>query len=484
VNERPHLFIGLPIEASEHDCAYPDGGYATASPAPQHQGLWQIAPELYRAALPDNHELAVSAHADGGVVVLNPAAKRVLDSFATPCSLHEAPAIAERMALRGLLAPVGAQPLLAQGQPKTLTAWLHVTDACNLSCVYCYLDKSGEAMDEATGLRAIDAVVRSALRHSFSTIKLKYAGGEATLNFGLVRKLHAYAVESAAAAGLTLRETVLSNGVALTRAMITFLAEAGISLMISLDGIGEAHDAQRAFPNGRGSFTHVRRAIERASAGGLAPNLSITVSGRNIAQLPAAVAFALDHDLRFNLNFYRESELTATHTDLAAHDDQMIAGLREALAVIVERLPRRRLLDGLIDRSAFDQPHDHACGAGLSYLVIDQRGGVSACQMELSQPATTVAAADPLGIIKLTPTSFRNVPAREREGCATCVWRPWCAGGCPMLTQRVTGRSDLRSPFCAVYTAIYPEAVRLEGLRLMRWASPLPDTCELLERFA
>lgn len=483
MNEHPRLLIGLPAEAAENDCACPDSGHMALPHPAEHSAPWQVSPGLYRAELPGDHELVLAAAGDAGVVVLNPAARSVLDSFATPRPLAAAPAIAERLASRGLLAPAGAPTQTGAGRPQTLTAWLHVTDACNLSCAYCYLDKSGEAMEEATGYRAIDAIVRSAKAHGFSALKLKYAGGEATLNFGLVRKLHAYAAAAARAAGLALREVVLSNGVALTRPMIAFLAEAGIGLMLSLDGVGEAHDAQRSFRNGRGSFTQVRRAVERALAGGLEPTLTITLSGRNVAQLPAAVAFALDHDLRFNLNFFRENDYAAPYADLVAANQHMIAGLRAALALIAERLPRRRLLDSLIDRSAFDRPHDHACGAGLSYLVVDQRGAVSTCQMELGRPVTSVAAADPLGTIMLVPGSFRNLPAAERAGCSSCVWRPWCAGGCPRLTQHLTGRSDLRSPLCSIYTAIYPEAVRLEGLRLLRWAAP-PDDSEQLERFA
>ncbi len=48
-----------------------------------------------------------------------------------------------------------------------LTAWLHVTNACNLRCPYCYVNKSAEGMDEPTGRAAVEAVIRSAIEHGF-----------------------------------------------------------------------------------------------------------------------------------------------------------------------------------------------------------------------------------------------------------------------------------------------------------------------------
>ena len=54
-------------------------------------------------------------------------------------------------------------------------------------------------------------------------------------------------------------------------------------------------------------------------------------------------------------------------------------------------------------------------------------------------------------------------------GCRDCEWKYWCAGGCPLTTYRATGRYDVKSPNCNIYKAIYPQAMRLEGLRLLKY---------------
>jgi uncharacterized protein len=42
-----------------------------------------------------------------------------------------------------------------------------------------------------------------------------------------------------------------------------------------------------------------------------------------------------------------------------------------------------------------------------------------------------------------------------------------------LLTHRITGRYDIKSPNCAIYKALFPEALRLEALRLLKYESPV-----------
>lgn len=446
----------------------------------QHDGdratLFEVPAWLYFFELPDNNAVCFNPYGAGNVVMLNAAAQALLQQFAVPQSLQaigtqqsEAQLALQQLVEQGLLVPQGqTQPrLTTRGQ--ALAAWLHVTNDCNLRCDYCYVSKSEERMSAETGERAIAAVVNSAVRHGFTAVELKYAGGEATLNLSLVRLLHECALSECAAHGLDLTETVLSNGVALSHATLTFLRDNGIGLMISLDGVGETHDAQRRFADGRGSFIHVKKSIDRAIALGIRPNISVTVTARNADKLADVVHFAIDRDVHFKLAFFRENNCASAYTDLAADNERVIAGMQAALRVIEQRLPQYRLIDSLVDLSSFERPHEHVCGAGRSYMVVDQYGNVAACQMEIERPITSIFARDPLGELRTASTGFQNRPVSEKTGCRDCTWRFWCAGGCPMLTYRATGRNDVKSPYCDVYKALYPEVIRLEGLRMLKW---------------
>lgn len=468
------------------DCACP------LSIAPRHRAE-QFAPFNFEQALyqtpaipipgPADYTVFASTQADAGIALLNAAALNLWQRFEVPCSpnvaltrlgieakdlpyYHEA---LVDLCWSGFLRDAPEAPI-PFAREDTLIAWLHTTNACNLRCNYCYLDKTNERMDERIGRQSIDAIFRSALANDFPKVKIKYAGGEATLSFALVTKLHDYARQLAEAHNLSLSGIVLSNGVQLTPEMIKSMLARGLRLMISLDGLGVAHDAQRHFANGRGSFDMVARNIEMAKDSGLAPDICITVSGRSAAGLPDLIGWILERDLPFSLNFYRENELSASFTDLQLGEEQIINGMLAAFKVIEANLPRRSLLASLVDRANLSAPHSRPCAAGHNYLVIDHFGRVAKCQMEMNKPVTNIAARDPLAVIRADQIGVQNYSVEEKEGCRDCEWKHWCAGGCPQATFRATGRYDIQSPNCRIYKTLYPEVVRLEALRLLKFS--------------
>ncbi|MBN1284487.1 MAG: SPASM domain-containing protein [Anaerolineae bacterium] len=428
---------------------------------------------------------AVAAPLGGGVAVLNAPARAalaalrepqpraaLLPAWAAEWGQTAADALYTGLVRARLLAPVDA-PAPAAAPPHTLSAWLHITDRCNLRCAYCYLPHLPADMTPATGRAAIDAVVRAALRHGYHAVKLKYAGGEPLLRFALVARLHRYARAQAQEHGLELAGVVLSNGTRLTAEMVSEMRALCLGLMLSLDGVGgDAGDAgeQRPYADGRSSAGDALRAVDLARAGGLTPDISITVSGRSVAGLPALLRWVLARDLPFNLNFYRENDLSAPTPDLALEEQRIIDGMRAAYRVIEGNLPPRSLLAALVDRANLAAPHRHTCSAGQSYLVFDPHGRVSKCQMALDAAVTDITDPDPLQRIREDRTGLLNLPVDAKAGCRECIWRYWCGGGCPLQAYRAAGRYDARSPNCDIYRALYPEVVRLEGLRLLKYA--------------
>jgi len=372
---------------------------------------------------------------------------------------------------QGLLQPVGHRPTPCKAAPKVLNTWIHVTNECNLRCDYCYINKSDDDMPEAVGRAAVDAIMRSALQHGFEQVKLKFAGGEATLNLRRVFDIHTYAQERAKATGIAIDTVVLSNGVAIGERAITEFERRGIRVSISLDGVGATHDAQRTFRNGKGSFAWVNRTLDRLIARGIRPFISITLSNRNAAGLAEVIRYVVARDLPFNINFFRDNDCSTPYTDLRLIDEQIIEAMRAAFAVLEENVPDRCLLGSLVDRAQFDSPHDKTCSVGDSYLVIDHKGQVAKCQMEIEQPITSVYADDPLALLRSDRAGLQNLSVEEKEGCRSCEWKYWCTGGCPALTFRTTGRYDVKSPNCRIYQALYPELLRLEGLRLLKLAA-------------
>ena len=446
----------------ETDCACAVAVHALAAVGEIGKALYQTPTYLYRSPLLSDHQVAFNPASSAGVVVLNGPAARVLDSYTEPAPLTDP--TARQLAALGLLAPARATEYVVRNAPHTLTLWLHLTTRCNLHCAYCYAPRGNVDMSPEVGRAAVDGAIRSALARGFQGLKLKYAGGEPTLNFPTLRAVHEYAQTRAAQAGLGLREVLLTNGTTLTPALLRWLRNKDIRLSISLDGIGSAHDRQRVGKDGNGTFALVAKGIEQALALGLAPHLSITVTTYNVDGLADVVAFALERDLPFNLNFVRP---VLNQPDLTPSPERLIAGIQAALGVIEARLPRRRLVDGLLDRCDLSAPHRYPCGAGRSYLVVGPQGEVAPCHMELERTVGTVWEEDPLALVRAAE-GFDNPPVEEKGSCRECLWRYICAGGCPLLTDRLRGGEGHLSPYCTVYRTLLPELMRLEGLRLLR----------------
>jgi uncharacterized protein len=406
------------------------------------------------------------------VTVLNDEALALVRRFAEPLPptalTPDERDAAQHLVRAGLLCSTEA-PTPAPAPASELVAWLHVTNACNLRCTYCYVDKTDEAMSADTAFAAIDAIVRAAQRGGYHSIRLKYAGGEASLNLPLVEQAHTYASQQAAAVGISVYGVVLSNGVALTRHKLRCIARLGLRLMISLDGPAAIHDAQRPRLGGQGSFHAVIASIERAHALGLPLTVSITVTGASVHGLPELLDWLLEREIHFTLNFYRDCENGASHEELLFDEQQLIAGMQAAYAAIERRLPSYSLLGCLLDRTNLGLTHTQTCGVGENYLVIDHHGNIARCHMDLANPLTTIYDEDPLGIIQNDPRGIQNLPVDEKAGCRDCAWKYWCTGGCPLATFRATGRFDVQSPNCNIYRALYPALIRLEGLRLLRW---------------
>lgn len=471
------------------DCACPvssdrpnAGPASPASEVAADRNPWVCGREVVEIPLDSEHHLLFNPVGCGGVVVVNEPARRIFRCFQKPSTISDAQhawtgpdeefvEIFRRLSHLDVIHPSKQIPRPTFHSGTTLTAWLHVTNACNLRCPYCYVNKSAEGMDEAVGRAAVEAVMRAAVQHGFPAVKLKYAGGEASLNHRLMLSLHAHARMLAADHGLQLSTTLLSNGVALSPALIQALKSEGIRVMISLDGMGAHHDGQRPFANGKPSSHLVERTIARLVEQDHAPHLSITLTNRNAKGLAEVVRFALERDLTFSLNLFRDNDCAASFPDLRYEEQSMIAALLEAFGVVEEFLPSWSVLGSILDRGQLLQPRQRSCGVGQDYVVIDQRGYIAKCHMEIERRLGDIFNDDPLELVRSDKTMVQNLPVEEKEGCRDCTWRYWCSGGCAVATFRATGRYDIKSPNCNIYKAIYPRALRLEGLRILKYAA-------------
>jgi len=466
---------GLVLDvARSYDCdcgLFLDGALGTAEPLPPVLWVRQNLPPP--VSLEGDWRAYFNPSGPVGIATLNLEAQRVLTAFETPTSPHQAAGhlsemsraavggVMVDMARVGLLQPA-TESSRVPAQSSTLSAWLHITEACNLNCPYCYVQKRPTTMSEDVGYRAVDKLVQVAAKHGYTALKLKYAGGEPTLSFPLVEAVHTHAARAAARAGLALEGVILTNGAGVTNEMLDFLQDSRLRMMVSLDGGLATHDRVRASRDGQSTYAAVVGTVRRALDRGMQPTISITLTAFTLDGAAEAVAFALDRDLPFNLNFYRECAAASEGPSPLAPDlGQLVETVRRVFDLIGVYPAYPLPLTGILDRTRLDIPHEWACSAGRDYLAVNTRGQISACQMLLEDPWASLADADPLDAIRRSGTSVFSPPP-ETSDCHDCPWRAACAGGCPLMRD-----TPNHAHYCQAYQVLLPELVRLEAQRLI-----------------
>ncbi len=157
---------------------------------------------------------------------------------------------------------------------------------CNLDCEYCFFLKK-EALYPGSTFRMSDAVMEAHIRQTIAAhanapeVTIAWQGGEPTL-MGLEFFRRAMEVEERyRRPGLTIRNTIQTNGVILNDDWGAFLGEHNFLVGISLDGPREMHDRYRKDKAGNPTFDKVMRGLRLLQKHGVDYNVLCTVNSAN-----------------------------------------------------------------------------------------------------------------------------------------------------------------------------------------------------------
>lgn len=460
-------------ENGGNDCACSDTLFSFKQDSLSSHRHYTLNYENVVFPLINGFRLLFSPHSPFGPSVANHIAWQRYQTFAKQAQ-PLSQAIDQQFAEQQLIVPHN-KPINTHknDKPNTMSVWLHISNACNLACPYCYVRKSSQQMQENIGINALHQLFTIAKQQGFNQLKLKYAGGEALLHFKLVKRLHEEAARLAKKHHIQLQEVVLSNGTVINQHIAQWLQENSVKLMLSIDGLHEVHDRLRPTKNHTSAFAALEKNLNRYLLPlGIKPDISITITALNAKTIGDVVAWVLERDLPFSINFYRENAQSLSRHELALEEDAIIHGLREAYQIIEKNLPERPVFNNLLDKVQ-SQAHTHTCGVGQNYFVVKHTGEFAQCQMQLDKPMTntekTVKAMH-----LLQDSVIKNVSVDDKSECNRCTFRYRCTAGCPLETYRTTQRWDVKSPHCRIYKTLYPEVLRLEGLRLLKQQGLLP----------
>jgi len=245
-----------------------------------------------------------------------------------------------------------------------------VTKRCNSRCAMCSAWKSRDSQADEITPNEIRAIADRNRRFLARVSHVSITGGEPTLRRDLAGLVRA-ATDSFPRAAVNINTNGF-NTAAVIDAVTSILAfHRRLAVMISLDGLGEVHNAVRGV---RGVFPHVVETIDRLVAlheagKKIAVEVNFVLTNRNADQLLPVYHFCREREVAFN-------PIYPVYGQLYANEETEIG---------LERHAVRRFLDDLADIQRADNslalrelehqlrgfPRDFDCWAGRTMFLIE-----------------------------------------------------------------------------------------------------------------
>ncbi|MCP5039999.1 MAG: radical SAM protein [bacterium] len=208
------------------------------------------------------------------------------------------------------------------GRHAPVVIW-NVCMHCNMKCPHCYAaavaEPSPTDLSHEEGLHLLDDLASCGVR------VVIFSGGEPLMREDLIDLIRH-------ARDLGIAPQLSSNGVLLDPDTATRLADAGVAYVgISIDGLPAFNDAYRGLEGGHAAAL---RGLHNAKGAGMKTGLRMTLTQRNVAELPAMIDVACSADVD---RFYVSHLVYSGRGFKVAQDDLSRTEVRAALLQLFER---------------------------------------------------------------------------------------------------------------------------------------------------
>lgn len=332
----------------------------------------------------------------------------------------------------------------ASEAPCLSSAYLHVSNTCNLSCVGCYsadCNRNRAADPSLDDLRhAVDVLA------NLGATRLVISGGEPFL-----RKDLPEITRCARERGMA-NITVLTNGTHCSDEALAKLAGSVDVVSISFDG---ASKESPAYIRGGQLFEVLVDTVKRIQTAGIQTHMLLTLHARNIQDVPAYIE--LSKQLGCTVGFSLLSGSRTNLGDLMPNEPCLIE-LADAMVAVARKGGAASIDDAFNPMRALSVRA--CCGAGKTSVSVASDGTVYPCHMfHKSELALGNAFTDGASAIADNLAQFTMPSVNEIEGCLSCENRYFCGGGCRARAYDERGCMTRRDPYCAYYAHAIDQTV-------------------------
>jgi len=350
---------------------------------------------------------------------------------------------------------------------------LHLTAACNMRCSYCYSPpRPCEGMSEEVGLRALDLGARL----TDGSCGIVFFGGEPLLHKPLIARLVAAAREMERDGTGRFHFKLTTNGLLLDDEFLDFALRNDVLIAMSFDGVAEAHDAHRRFPDGSPTFDALLPRLTRLLEVRPYSSVLMVVNPDTAKHLAASVGFLLDLGARYlivSLNYaayWEEADFRVLERQCRRLGDRYIEWTRAGRKFYLS--PFEVKLSSHISRHCYRKER---CELARRQLSVDPEGWLYPCvQFTRAGPRSDWCIGSVFdGIGEAARQRIHDQSEADKETCRACAIRDRCNNTCGCLNWQTTGGINTVSPvLCRYEQMLVPIADRV-GETLYRERNPL-----------
>jgi sulfatase maturation enzyme AslB (radical SAM superfamily) len=284
--------------------------------------------------------------------------------------------------------------------------YLQTTDRCNLKCPGCAvgLDKTSRKGAVLTSLSEIQRTIGETIAVFADAgkkhLKVKYAGGEPTLQVENINELSEFTKSEADAHDLSTDHVLITNGTLLTKDTVRKIGDMNMRINISLWGMGDTNDRERG-NMGKPSFKKIFKGINYCKELGVPLSLTYIVTPTNAGELtPFINTFATDANTKISIALFRPQkpeQLKQIETSIEKMIDGIRDGIRAAEYIVTSGIATDAFRDfGYLRANGLNL---FGCGAGESYFAIDSKGKRHSCHEAIGNEALQGKNIPQLGLI-------------------------------------------------------------------------------------
>ncbi len=303
-------------------------------------------------------------------------------------------------------------------------------------------------------------------------VDVTFFGGEPLLEMKNIKEIIPYARKAAEAKGKSIGFSATTNGVAFTKETAEYWKDNDLGILLSCDGILEAHDTFRRTRSGEGSFRLVERNIENILSASKSKEVRMTITPQTAGYAAEGVGYLMKRGFESISVFYVE-EMTWKDENLLKFESEFY-DIGELLISSIESGKSLKIspLDGRIKallgpEFSNEDLNDGTCGAGKGYLGVGVDGVIYPCHRFVSSRG--FKGAYPIGDIYKGFDEKRRVPFLRMKKklllgcdieCDECGLYGKCSGGCLAANYENTGHLFMRPPSSRFHELIWLEVAQ------------------------